>query len=513
MLARTTLTIGIALLGLFFGGTRAVSFVPVFFIFCLAFVLMLSANCGFRHNLYRLYNFAPFWIGAALALYIVVQILNPWLAFTHMDGFSSPEFLDYMEFLPSSVQSADSSVDSPYASLVAVLLAWLCACSLHLGIISRGDCKYYAKVLFFTSVVLAVCAMGDAIFSKGSVYIWGLMDESAGSHYGSFIYKNQCGAFLLLGMACGIALLMSSMFSRASLAKSFFYGVGVATVAAGVFISRSVGSILFCVLILAASVLVVAWHSRFGKFKISAAIVVVLAAVSVSIFFIYLGQSQVEISFARLSSFIGQDASLDRKIKDLTGDRGKYKEIALDFIATGGGWESPGLGKSSKSRTILGSGATSFGKIMRLRGATDNYFSAKVYSTSLAPNAAIMVPVHAHCDILEAVFEFGLVWLLVFFAMSAYFIRRMVRAKFWKSPFLSILCVGVLSLLAYSFNDIIFYNMFLFAAFCGLATISFDYAEFLYSDNKKVASSSANRIYGFGRGKRKRLLVPDKSIN
>lgn len=491
MLARTTLTIGIALLGLFFGGTRAVSFVPVFFIFCLAFVLMLSANCGFRHNLYRLYNFAPFWIGAALALYIVVQILNPWLAFTHMDGFSSPEFLDYMEFLPSSVQSADSSVDSPYASLVAVLLAWLCACSLHLGIISRGDCKYYAKVLFFTSVVLAVCAMGDSIFSKGSVYIWGLMDESAGSHYGSFIYKNQCGAFLLMGLICGISLCLSSMRFGHSIAKLTVYGIGIAINVASIFISRSVGSIIFCVLILIVSVFVAAIRFQSLNLKISALAIVSIPVLALSLLLFYLGHNSVMASFERLDNFISGEADFDKKARDLAGDRGKFKDIATEFILTGGDWKNSSPKNVSIQRVILGSGATSFGKIMRLRGAGDSYFHSKVYSSSLKPSAAITVPVHVHCDILEAVFEFGLAWLLVFIAMSVYFIKRMVRAKFWRSSFLSIQCAGILLILIYSSSDIIFYNMFLFAAFCGLATISFNYAGFINSGNKKASALRA----------------------
>ena len=123
MLARLILSFGIFLLGMFFGGTREMSYIPVFCVFCLAFIFVLAANGGFRCNLLKLSRFAPFWIGLALAVYIVVQILNPWLEFIHMDGYSAPRILDCFEFLPTSVFSADSSVDSYYASIIAVLLA------------------------------------------------------------------------------------------------------------------------------------------------------------------------------------------------------------------------------------------------------------------------------------------------------------------------------------------------------------------------------------------------------
>lgn len=476
MLARLILSFGIFLLGMFFGGTREMSYIPVFCVFCLAFIFVLAANGGFRCNLLKLSRFAPFWIGLALAVYIVVQILNPWLEFIHMDGYSAPRILDCFEFLPTSVFSADSSVDSYYASIIAVLLALVFSCALHIEISSREDCIYYAKVFFAVSTILGACAICDSIFFRDSVYIWGIMDQSAGQHYGSFVYKNQCGAFLLMGLICGISLCLSSMRFGHSIAKLTVYGIGIAINVASIFISRSVGSIIFCVLILIVSVFVAAIRFQSLNLKISALAIVSIPVLALSLLLFYLGHSSVMASFERLDNFISGEADFDKKVRDLAGDRGKFKEIATEFILTGGDWKNSSPKNVSIQRIILGSGATSFGKIMRLRGAGDSYFHSKVYSSSLKPSAAITVPVHVHCDILEAVFEFGLAWLLTFIAMSVYFIKRMVRAKFWRSSFLSIQCAGILLILIYSSSDIIFYNMFLFAAFCGLATIVFDYA-------------------------------------
>ena len=294
-----------------------------------------------------------------------------------------------------------------------------------------------------------------------------------------------------MGLICGISLCLSSMRFGHSIAKLTVYGIGIAINVASIFISRSVGSIIFCVLILIVSVFVAAIRFQSLNLKISALAMVSIPVLALSLLLFYLGHSSVMASFERLDNFISGGADFDKKVRDLAGDRGKFKDIATEFILTGGDWKNSSPKNVSIQRIILGSGATSFGKIMRLRGAGDSYFHSKVYSSSLKSSAAITVPVHVHCDILEAVFEFGLAWLLAFIAMSVYFIKRMVRAKFWRSSFLSIQCAGILLILIYSSSDIIFYNMFLFAAFCGLLTISFNYAGFINSGNKKASALRA----------------------
>lgn len=464
------------------------SYYPVFVVSLVAFVLTISSG-DVKNKILKLLKFPIFYLGVFFVAYICIQIENPWAEFSQFDGFSKLTFLNFCPYLPSGVIVFNDTTEIVYQTIIQSMLVVFVASAVYLNINSQSDVVFFAVAISMSAFLCACLGIVSSQFFPNTIYIWGIRDFNESLPFGSFPYKNQCAAYLLLGLACCLGL--CSHFwncGRRNLLITFFFTFSL-VICIAILMSQSVGAIamlaVFLAIILSSAVVKISVVYRVEWWRI----ILHLSALAFAFVFVSVAivHSSVlgERTKSRLNEFISS-ASMSQAYEKLSSDRDFFKSVTLDMILTGG---YGGGGESAKSADFMkifyGAGAESYPNISRIYLSGEKKFSTYAYSSTFHKTDASVLLNAAHSDFLQITFEYGILWGGILCILCGFWLYKILHKKFWRSGFAYSLSVGVIIIFLYSFNDIILYNNFIVVNIIVLAILS---TNRLYLSTDKSAS-------------------------
>lgn len=175
-------------------------------------ILPLPKSCnghdqqhGNLKNIRRLFNKPFFWVSVCFLGYIVIQILNPSIVqvYGEKSWWVEPLVPPFGTNLPSSVKADYNSMNA-VRTLVIHVSAFSLACGIMVGIQRRVP----ALITIWSFLVSGVAMSFVAILQKfsGTELILWCVESSNDYFWGTFMYRNQGAAFLMLVLLVSSAL-------------------------------------------------------------------------------------------------------------------------------------------------------------------------------------------------------------------------------------------------------------------------------------------------------------------
>lgn len=483
---------GLFLSGIFFGGMRVYSVFWVFLYFLAVFFLALFSGDA-QENLKKTFRFPVFWLGLIFCAYIFLQDINPWINFYgRLEGvYYRP--LDFYSLLPSGVNGLHVNSFSSYFIILMAMLLTVAASTINLVV---NDFRSCIKCVLAIALGGACCALMGIIisflFPENRLYVSGIFYMGDSGGYASFYLRSQACALIILGMGalfayCGYFLY--TCYEEGS-RKVFLYVFAVAFAAIsllGITLSQAFGALILgfgFVLLSALWILAISLFRDFSKSKL----ILFLGAILLPFVFAALLYVRPETFGDRAKSKVDAILGRDPATLDAYGSRGYFRKMTLQMIYEGGAFDKTSFeAMPLASKIFFGNGANSYGDISahyikrepRFISRHDRYFQD--------PNKVYRILTYAHCDFLQLIFEYGILWFCVFLCLLIYWFKTLWRARFWKSPFLFSIFFAIFTVFLYAANDIILYNSFVSLNILALALVSLKYANLKIADMQKNA--------------------------
>lgn len=388
----------------------------------------------------RLLRFPVFWAGLLLLVYILVQALNPAWAYTRDSRGWWMESVQHPGWLPSGTENP-FRLGGPWRMLIVYSSAWMLVCSVWIGFTRRRTLQLLFTVLAGNGFALALFAVVQRLTSNGLIYwIW---PSPNASFFGSFIYKNHAGAYLLLVLILSVALAawfhlrgLRRMEKSGPAGVFLFFG---ALVAMDILVSYARGGTVAMLVFLGGALIS---FLLFQARRTAGARTPVITVVLLIGFLVF-----VRIGMGALSSgrawenmgrlFSGHDVSVQSR-----------------QIANQASWEM------LQANWPRGSGAGSYQFLFPLyqqhhpeifqQGSTRFFWE------------------HAHNDILEIPIELGAFGVAAILFCGGFWLYRLARAFVWENPFSLLVTLGLLVVLAHAWTDFLFACPAILLTWCAL---------------------------------------------
>ncbi len=151
----------------------------------------------------------PFWAGLSLLVLFLCQAANPRFSVEFDGGAWSLIAREYVEWLPSGVESPFALNAAPggmnaLRTLLMFAAPWLLFTALTCGVKSRRVTLGIWCALALTATAVAVFAISTRM--SESTWLFGQSTVGVGTPLGPFLYQNQGGAFLYLGFFATLGL-------------------------------------------------------------------------------------------------------------------------------------------------------------------------------------------------------------------------------------------------------------------------------------------------------------------
>lgn len=456
-LERALLTVScvhLSLLPWALGAMHVWSQVPSFLLGLASLILAIQPrnypSSGGRGKAYRvrpLQNLflAPlFWCGACFLAYIVIQGLNPSLEYAPTRKGFWLRGISHLEWLPSGLRTPFED-SSPWRSLLVYGSAWLSACAVWVGFTRRKSLRILLSVLAVNALALAVLGLLQRA-SKTKAIFWTWQPPSD-YFVSSFIYRNHAGAYfgLLLAVACALAVFYFGRRNRdrQAAAIAFCFAVIAAVQVEIILSSNSRGALLLmgCFFVFlaffVAKGLVQSGLPTAGSLLAATGGTLALAALCTGFLWLRAGAPLAERMATLKSELLGGEVST-RRLLDEAGI-----EMAQD--APVAGW-----------------GAGSYRYIFPA-------YQQRHPEIVLAKDSGKrLLFEHAHNDYLEAFCEFGVLGCLPLAALFIWQTVRLLRAKIWNNPSVSLLLAGCLLTGVHASFDFPFANSAVLVTWCCL---------------------------------------------
>ena len=473
-LAAILTCLGLFACGAFFGGTRAFSYLPVLFVFLFAFTAAIFAG-DVRENLKKTLKFPFFWAGLAFCAYIGLQSLNPWMETVMKFGMGDIYYRDFRIFMPAGTDAMHANGLTSSAVAAKALICLFCVSSLNLLVRRPSDCVAYSCAIL--AGALACCVAGFIQFFDEDkfYYVWSVLDRGMSSPFGSFYSRTHAGLYLSVGLCVLCALFSRALFSRDSRVP--------AAAATAVFLP-------LLVLILSA----IAICGAFGAMLAGACTAAAISAVFIANAAVRLdGAARTCAIAAPIALAIAAAAAIwthpdilgqrilrkidaiknPTTIEAVDGGRSNFYPISIDMVKSAGYHKTQKSGLQKASKIILGNGTNSYGDVSPIFLADDPRFARK---NSHGVEYIDMLT-YAHCDPLQFIFEYGILWGAILAAFASCWLAALVRARFWRSAFATIIAMPAPLVFAYSCADIILYNPFISAPALATALMAYRYSQ------------------------------------
>lgn len=189
----------------------------------------------------------PFLAGLALLTLFLCQGLNPAVSVEFSDQTWQLVQENPVRWLPAGV-AAPFSLDrwpggmNAFRTMLIFASPWLLFLALHHGVRSRRIADGLCLTLIFSSVIMAIYAVGDRVSGR----LAGTPAEMAATPLGPFLYQNQGGAYfcLMFSLACGFGLRAWSRAKRGRGGPHWIAPAAACMLIVAVFASRSFGALL-----------------------------------------------------------------------------------------------------------------------------------------------------------------------------------------------------------------------------------------------------------------------------
>lgn len=158
---------------------------------------------GNKKNLVRLFCFPVFWFGLFLLGYILLQASNPAWDFERSDQGWWVEEIAHIDWLPSSVEGEYDQM-SAFRALVSFLAAFLFVWGVWVGIRRRRSALLMLWTLALSGTAMAMVGIIQK-FAGADAVLW-LIKSSNKNFWGSFYYRNQAVAYLVLILSVSAVL-------------------------------------------------------------------------------------------------------------------------------------------------------------------------------------------------------------------------------------------------------------------------------------------------------------------
>jgi hypothetical protein len=388
----------------------------------------------------KLLRFPLFWAGLLLLLYVGTQALNPAWAYTrdHRGWWMEP--LRHVAWLPHGTENP-FRLGGPWRALIVYGGAWMLACSIWIGITRRRALQILFTVLAANGFALAIFAIVQRLVGNGLLF-WFWPSPNA-SFFGSFIYKNHAGAYLLLVLIVSLALAAwHHLRSVRRMEKSNPAGVFLffgAVVALDILISYARGATIGMLLFLG-------------------------AALALYLTFHWRGPSRLHRPVISIVLLIGFAAFLSLSLSALSSDRA-WKNMGRLFSAHDVSVRSRHLANLAswdmlKASWPSGNGAGSYQFLF------PRY--QQHYPEIFQQGKTRLFWDHAHNDLLELPIELGAFGVGVVVFAGGYWLYRLGRFVVWRNPFGLLLTMGLLLALAHACTDFLFACPAILVTWCAL---------------------------------------------
>lgn len=390
----------------------------------------------------KLLRFPIFWAGLALFAYIVIGALNPaWSYVTDGKGWWMVK-QHSIDWLPSGVRVPFfSGGGGPWRYLIIYVSAWLVMCTIWIGFTRRRTVQLFIMLLAGNGVALAGYAVLQRLLKAPKIF-W-FFESPNPSFFGSFIYKNHAGAYLVLmlalstGLAAWYYLRGLRRLEKSNPAGLFMFFA--AMVAMSIVVSYARGATITAMAFLAVAVGAFVIFQIRNPELLKRPLVIVLMLFA---FLFFVRTSYQALSFGEAWSKIGQlmeahEASVEGR-----------------EIATAATWDMV------KDNRWTGWGAGSFRYMFPLY--------QQHYPKILTLNGVRLYWQHAHNDVLEFPAEFGLCGMAIFFFCAGYWVLKLVRCFFWENPLVLLVVCGLMLLVAHGWTDFIFHNPATLLTWCAV---------------------------------------------
>lgn len=371
----------------------------------------------------KLVRFPIFWIGAAILSLVVIQGLNPaWAFVTDGVGFWM-KHVDHIHWLPAGV-TAPFERWNPWRVLVVYSSVWLTVCTVWVAFTRRRTVQLLIMIIAANGLCLGLFGIAQRIIGNGKIF-W-FFDSPNASFFGSFIYKNHGGAYLLLPLAlsCGLAGWYYLRGLR-RLEKSNPSGVlafAATCIAISILASYARGATITTLVFLLLVISAFLWH----QMRLPSESRKPIVAVALVLVFGYFLKSGLEAVNTR--------EAWDRLKHGLTRQdnaiESRQRVTAASIEMLGENWKR-------------GVGAGSF----RYLFPTYQHRHPEL----LGPNRRFWE--HAHNDVVQVPIELGIFGSLLVISGLAYWIVKLIRTTFWENPVSVCAATGAILLMGYSWID------------------------------------------------------------
>lgn len=435
------------------GGMRPPGLIAACVFSGLAFLWALLPRSFFPdyQPLKRLVRFPIFWLGLVFLLWGVLHTINP-SSRAEVDFQRSLWFMRTVE----PVAWLPSGVDAPFARMNGWRMlmihgsAWLAVCAAWVGLTRRRSSRLLLTALVLNAAVIALVGIAQRLAGNGKV-LWFIERPGGADFFGSFFYRNHAGAYLNLAAAAALALgfwhaqRAERTGARSSPAVIFGLIAGVLLIAAVMTFSRGAALVASLTLVAVAILFIVGQlrRRRSGLLVVVAGVLALLAGYGAQT----LGAGR---ALERFNDFAGA------RVEIASGARAKAAQATWDMA-------------QDRLWTGWGPGAFQY-HFPKYQKAYPEIYGSTWESRIFWE--------YAHSDPVQLLAEFGLVGFSLLVAGGAYWAYRLIRLRFWRSPWLLCLVGGGVLLFVHANFDFHFYNPAILIAWCLLWALGVQWREF-----------------------------------
>ncbi len=475
---------GLFFTGVFFGGARPSSYILAFFVFLTVFALSIFSG-DIKENLKKTFSFKPFLFLIFFAIYILIQNANIFAKFTPVYGESLMTYMPFYLLLPSGVNAL---YDNSLCTESLLIFIGTFACAIASANLLFKDEKFILKSAATISLGAFACAaIGLCVhfFAKDNRLMLGIFETSA-SPFGTFFYRNQAAAYMIIGLGLTGALWGNIFFSFKILpsekTKPFFvFGFAFLVLISALFFSNSIGGVIvgFITLLALISIALIKLIFRGEKTKFFLFASLIFLGLSGAGVTIYMNPALLSQKMRSRMDALKTSPTLEKGINELGSGRHEIKLVSLNMIKNGGSPEGRGSASQRASKIFFGGGSNSYGDISKVFMPKEHNVSKKLKLKDGEERTYQKRLIYAHSDPLQFLFEYGIFWAAILLTFFVRFIYKLYKAKFWKNYFLSAAFATIFIIIVYSFNDIILYNNFITLNMLIVFMICSSYAKLL----------------------------------
>ncbi len=385
------------------------------------------------HPLRKLLRWPLWWIGLVFFGYVLVQALNPAWEFVQMEKSWGMKQIEHIAWLPTGMRTPFEMMN-PWRQIIIWGAPFLTACALWIGLTRNTSIKRLVTLVVANVILLGIFALVQRATDAKAIY-WTI--KSSNEFFGSFIYRNQGGAYLVLGfmLTAGLAAWhrqrSNQKMERSSPALVLAFFACVLLVAVGVSYSRgSVIALLGCLFWL----LIVVTVSRFRRSSPRGHAIIVILLVLMFTGFGAMGLKA-----------LNAERTVDRFKLLLENNNATWALRQMATDATAEMWDE---------KPIYGWGAGGF----RFLFPKFQQTRPEILWSDQRRQRGYMFWEYAHNDWIQVAAEVGFVGLGLLGSAALFATITWTRRSGWRHPFSIMAVGGCVATLGHARAEFLFYN-------------------------------------------------------